>query len=47
MRRKRYRKGTAAALAAALLISINGSVLASQAETSSEKVDPMVVFGRY
>ena len=47
MRRKRYRKGTAVVLAAALLVSMNGSALASQAETSSEKVDPMVIFGRY
>ena len=38
MRGKRYRKGTAVVLAAALLISMNGSVLASQAETSSEEV---------
>ncbi|MEI3176373.1 MAG: hypothetical protein V8S96_07940 [Lachnospiraceae bacterium] len=47
MRRKRYRKGTAVVLAAALLVSMNGSALASQAETSSEEVDPMVIFGRY
>ena len=47
MRGKRYRKGTAVVLVAALLISMNGSVLASQGETSSEEVDPMVIFGRY
>ena len=47
MRGKRYRKGTAVVLAAALLVSMNGSALASQAETSSEEVDPMVIFGRY
>ena len=38
MRGKHYRKGTAVVLAAALLITMNGSVLASQAETSSEEV---------
>lgn len=38
MRGKHYRKGAAVALAVALLISMNGSVLASQAETSSEEV---------
>ena len=47
MRGKHYRKGAAVALAVALLISMNGSVLASQAETSSEEIDPMVIFGRY
>ena len=47
MRGKRYRKGTAVVLDAALLISMNVSVLASQGETSSEEVDPMVIFGRY
>ena len=47
MRRKHYRKGAAVVLAAALLVSINGSALASQAETLSEEVDPMVIFGRY
>ena len=47
MRGKHYRKGAAVALAVVLLVSMNGSALASQAETSLEEVDPMVIFGRY
>ena len=38
MRGKHYRKGAAVALAVVLLVSMNGSVLASPAETSSEEV---------
>ena len=38
MRGKHYRKGAAVALSWALLVSMNGSALASQAETSSEEV---------
>ena len=38
MRGKRYRKGTAVVLAAALLISMNGSVLASQGEKEEDEL---------